>query len=508
VPLRIDSIAFAFCWPPVRWPRAAAHRGHAFAWREPPRLLSAPTARALSVCPAAQPRQPKQLDIAARRAERKPFDGGRRIVCLQVPPVGACGLLWMGGRVEWGLQGDGWMPSQSCAQDARRLVLAGLAAMGLDDSAFSQDLPPENFRIAFIGDQGLGADAEAVLQLILAEGADAVVHSGDFDYEDDPAAWEAQINDILGADFPYFASAGNHDDSAYYGGGGYQSYLEARMKRLGIPWEGDLGVQSAHEYGGVFFVLTAPDVFGDGDSEHAPYIRDRLAEDDSAWRVSSWHVLMRAMQVGGKSDQSGWGVYEESRRGGAVVATAHEHSYARTHPLRNCELQTVDSFENTFEIRRDDPATVPDEGVSFVFHSGLAGKSIRDQERCLPTTPPYGCQGEWASIYTSDQGAQFGALFGVFHHAGDPCLARFYFKDIDGNVPDEFFVRSTLGPCAALETCPADLDGDGVVRAFDLITLLVAWGPCEGPCAADLDGDGDVGMPDLLEMLVDWGPCG
>ena len=35
--------------------------------------------------------------------------------------------------------------------------------------------------------------------------------------------------------------------------------------------------------------------------------------------------------------------------------------------------------------------------------SGIAGSSIREQKRCLPTTPPYGCQGEWASIYSADQ---------------------------------------------------------------------------------------------------------
>src|SRR3990170_7533047 len=69
--------------------------------------------------------------------------------------------------------------------------------------------------IAFFGDQGLGGDAEAVLSLIRDEGADAVIHMGDFDYRDDPAAWDAQIDAFLGAEFPYFASAGNHDESAF-----------------------------------------------------------------------------------------------------------------------------------------------------------------------------------------------------------------------------------------------------------------------------------------------------
>ena len=79
-------------------------------------------------------------------------------------------------------------------------------------------------------------------------------------------------------------------------------------------------------------------------------------------------------------------------------------------------------------------------GSSFAFVSGLGGLSIRNQERCLPFDYPYGCQGEWASIYTSDQGAKPGALFIVFHVDGDPRKARGYFKNIDGEIIDSFTI--------------------------------------------------------------------
>ena len=76
-----------------------------------------------------------------------------------------------------------------------------------------------------------------------------------------------------------------------------------------------------------------------------------------------------------------------------------------------------------------------DEGESFVFVSGLGGHSIRDQERDGPW---------WASIYTSDQGANFGALFCEFFAHGVPDRATCYFKDIDGNVPDRFELISAV----------------------------------------------------------------
>jgi hypothetical protein len=325
---------------------------------------------------------------------------------------------------------------------------------------------PPNTTIAFIGDQSLSSDAVAVLEMIRDEGADAVVHQGDFDYQEDPPAWDAFVNSVLGENFPYFASVGNHDDAVFYGAGGYQEFLEARMNRIGIPWSGDLGVQSAHHFQGIFILLTAPDVFGDGDSDHAPYIRDELAADDSIWSIASWHKNMSDMQVGGKSDDTGWGVYEESRRGGAIVATGHEHSYSRTHLMADMEGLVVASTAEPLVLADDDPSTGDDEGRTFAFVSGLGGKSPRNQER----------DGDWwASIYTSDQGATSGALFGVFNFEGNPNQALFYFKDIDGNIIDEFMVVSDVGkegPATPVEppteptkaACDDGIDNDGDTR--------------------------------------------
>ncbi len=53
-------------------------------------------------------------------------------------------------------------------------------------------------------------------------------------------------------------------------------------------------------------------------------------------------------------------------------------------------------------------------------------------------------------------------------------------------------------------TCPADLDGDGIVGAADLAILLGAW---SGSGVGDLDGGGSVGAADLAILLGAWGPC-
>ena len=55
------------------------------------------------------------------------------------------------------------------------------------------------------------------------------------------------------------------------------------------------------------------------------------------------------------------------------------------------------------------------------------------------------------------------------------------------------------------ESCPGDVNGDGVVDAGDLGLVIGAWGIDDA--AADIDGDGDVNGADLAYVLGYWGGC-
>ncbi len=282
-----------------------------------------------------------------------------------------------------------------------------------------------NLKVAFIGDQGFGPNAEAVLRLIQNEGTDMVLHQGDFEYTQNPDAWDNQINNVLGANFPYFASVGNHDIEKEMWPI-YQQKLQERLNRVaGASCSGDLGVNSACTYKGLFFILSGVGTLG---SDHEAFIRNELANDTSLWRICTWHKNQRLMQVGGKGNDTGWGVYEACRESGAIIATGHEHSYSRTHLMSSFEFQTVAATDNTLILEK---------GKTFAFVSGLGGKSIRDQK----------LDGSWwAAIYTSTQGASYGALFCTFHVDGQPDKAECYFKDIEGQVPDSFTLFSQVQP--------------------------------------------------------------
>ena len=288
---------------------------------------------------------------------------------------------------------------------------------------------PEPLTVAFIGDQGLTAEARAVLRMIKAEEADLVLLLGDLDYVDDPLAWDAMITEELGVDFPLFVAVGNHDQKRWYGPGGYQDRQEARLARIpDVNCRGQLGVRSACTFRGLFFILSGVGAIPEvpDHPEHVDYLRDQLAQTDAIWRICAWHQNQTLMQVGAKENDVGWQPYEVCREAGAIVATAHEHSYSRTHLMDDFDTQSVASTSDTLVI---------DQGESFVFVSGLGGHSIRDQELDGPW---------WASIYTEDQGANFGALFCEFFADGEPERASCYFKDIDGNVPDRFELLSAV----------------------------------------------------------------
>jgi 3',5'-cyclic AMP phosphodiesterase CpdA len=130
------------------------------------------------------------------------------------------------------------------------LLLTLLLACGPGaNEDLSSEGTPRPFTVAFIGDQGTGQNARAVLQLIRAEGAELVLHQGDLGYDEPPEEWDALITDVIGADFPYFATIGNHDVERWYGADGYQALLQARLDRIeSARCRGDLGVEAACSY--------------------------------------------------------------------------------------------------------------------------------------------------------------------------------------------------------------------------------------------------------------------
>ncbi|WP_437578564.1 DNRLRE domain-containing protein [Sorangium sp. So ce887] len=302
--------------------------------------------------------------------------------------------------------------------------------------------------VAFIGDQGNNGNADDVLNLIKDEGAAATIHNGDFDYADNPTAWENRINSILGSNYPYFAVIGNHDAAAWGGSSGYASYIQARHARVpAMNCTGELGVKATCNFRGLYIVQSCigtselRSTCASNASDQVNFIHDSLANDSSIWSVCAWHKNQHDMQVGGKSNEVGWSAYQECMSAGAFIATGHEHSYSRTLTLTDVgNAATGHGKTGAFNLVELAP------NRSFVFVSGLAGVGIRDYEAASHDDDTW-----WSSYYASNKWvkngtlmsgtADYGALFIRFNVDGDPKRATAYFKDVNGRLADEFTIQ-------------------------------------------------------------------
>jgi hypothetical protein len=98
--------------------------------------------------------------------------------------------------------------------------------------------------------------------------------------------------------------------------------------------------------------------------------------------------------------------------------------------------------------------------------------------------------------------------------AGETVNLRWHFDTVDGILNDfrGWQIDAVQIIANGLEcedpkpSCPADLNGDGVVDGADLLILLSDWGTCPG-CASDLNSDDVVDGADLLILLSEWGEC-
>ena len=107
------------------------------------------------------------------------------------------------------------------------------------------------------------------------------------------------------------------------------------------------------------------------------------------------------------------------------------------------------------------------------------------------------------SIIDGDDGAAFLAAYDAPLH------------DCDGNgQPDLEEVLLDGGLDVNTNGIPdscegaGDVNGDGVVNAVDLVTVILNWGPCPDPgtpCFGDATGDGVINAVDLVGVILGWG---
>jgi hypothetical protein len=282
-----------------------------------------------------------------------------------------------------------------------------------------------NLKVAFIGDTATGSNFDKVLALVKSENASMLMIQGDLTYSGAKGSdWFPHIDNAINKDWPgskatvtipYFVSRGNHDADW----GNISKGLAERMAKWGV--RPDNNTPSAGNYSvthrGLKMVMA--DIDETSNPTRAAYVEEQLAGDDHLWKICSWHRNQRNSNVGPKSDEMGWQIYESCRKHGAIVAQGHSHTYSRSKTLTNDAAQTVDAnCKDPFNL-----CVSP--GRHFFFDSSLGGVDTR-------TLDSVSSKAHWASTYSGS----FGALFIEFNIDGDPNKARGYFKTVSGTIVD------------------------------------------------------------------------
>jgi len=305
-------------------------------------------------------------------------------------------------------------------------------------------------RVAFIADLDLrrgtpaGARGHALLRLIALEGANATVLSGDLDYmqlalegrpnlarrarRNYPALFFAAVDAELGPEHPVFVALGNHDLDSGVAFAAQQpfphepTYAQLYWNRLHTQGltstcQGHAGADLACSFHGLLLlssgvaVVDEPAYLVARRAQHEEFVSAQLAAHarSTPWRICHWHTPAAAFNTGampkrGARDDPGLRMYQACLRRGGLIATGHEHAYARSKPLgafdaRGEKIQINDGppfhYPPTAQRRElivlvdgssSEGAVNPDSlnGVhdvlrssGLLFHNGLGGHSAR-----------------------------------------------------------------------------------------------------------------------------------
>lgn len=285
------------------------------------------------------------------------------------------------------------------------------------------------YKIAFTADQGNSKDTVAVLQLVKNEKVDLIILSGDFDYKDSPKNWDSLNTETLGTDAKILASIGHHEIPNLQG---YLAILQQKLTKLpNFKCSGEIGTKHSCTYGDFTFVFTAPDIVGEG---YDTYIKNTFANSKSIWNICSMHNRLEPFKPATKSAQ------QECLNAGAIIATGHNHIYARSPLLNGISKENV--------VTKTSPITI-EKGKTFTFMSGLGGKSIDPLQGTWQGTKDW-----WTKVYGADENAKSGALFCTFGVNNIRNQADCYFKNIDGDVIDNFTIISKVNSDIVIENPP------------------------------------------------------
>ncbi len=235
------------------------------------------------------------------------------------------------------------LATSSCMERQRPIPSQHEQALELNE-----DPAASTVKLAVLGDSGIGEGFINALTLIKKEGASHVVHPGDLAYTESSKSaaydFDSLVSQKLGVNFPYFYVIGNHDMSRWSTDNTlpYRGYGDMLGDRISRSQSRCFAQNNDPRQMGLMHYCLIDDIVlvfsGVGTqgvrTKHEEYLDETLTQfADKKWKFCVWHKNQRDMQVGRKADEVGWRAYQICQNHGAIILTAHEHSYSRTYTL-------------------------------------------------------------------------------------------------------------------------------------------------------------------------------
>ncbi|MEE9131237.1 MAG: FG-GAP repeat protein [Phycisphaerales bacterium] len=193
----------------------------------------------------------------------------------------------------------------------------------------------------------------------------------------------------------------------------------------------------------------------------------------------------------------------------AVVGAIGDDSFIGSAYIFERDAGGPDKWGQTAKLTAFDGANSDEFGTSVSIRGegvivGAKDDGFAVGSAYLFREPPTGWQNATENDKITASDAAAGDEFGFFVSiSGDLAIVGAHLNDDNGTSSGSAYIFDGVCPC------PWDVNGDYVVDAADLLSLLVNWGSCAdcNDCPADFDDNCTVGSSDLLSLLVNWGLC-
>lgn len=242
-------------------------------------------------------------------------------------------------------------------------------------------------------------------------------------------------------------------------------------------------------------------------------------ESQDSWTVAG---LDQAVAIGAKVTNSSWGggaastvvnaAFDSSRAAGLlhVAAAGNDGTTTIGWPASHGSLLAVSALSSSGNLASFSTSGIglfcsaPGEGIWCADAVGADGFGTGDTTQIDGTSfaSPY-VAGVAALVFSMDPTLSPDQVETILSETAVDRGAAGY----DTQYGWGFVNAKAAVEAVDVETpCQGDIDGNNSVDVNDILSLIGAFGPCQG-CDEDLDQNGSVDVNDLLGMISSYGPC-